>query len=501
REQRPQAPFTTSTLQQAASAQLNLAPADTMATAQALFEKGLITYHRTDSVALSDEAIAMARDFISRDRPELLPEQPVRYRNADAAQEAHEAIRPTALQADAEVQLSAAEEALFSLINRRFLASQCRPALLDVTTARIAAGSERLLARGIVVRFVGFRHYLAEDETTAARAHEGEAEAELALPKFARGQALALKEAKSKGDSTKPPPRFTQATLIRELQRTGIGRPSTYAATVTLLFERRYLLEEKKAVAPTPRGRLVDGALSVAFPDVVATAYTAQLEAQLDEVAAGKRRWKAALGDWHTGFAAQLASASGVLQRFAREHAELVDAVGEASKGTGKPCPKCTKELLIKHGSKGPFISCSGWPSCDYRADPSARPSALKCPTCAAPMVEQDGKFGRYARCTAAGCSGRIDQSVTTKEECPRCKSPLKDKGAFLGCSAYPTCTFTVDTKALAQAKKSGAVCPKCSRPMVQRKGARGAFLACVGYPECRHTAEVPSKKKAVSRA
>ncbi len=501
REQRPQAPFTTSTLQQAASSQLNLAPADTMATAQALFEKGLITYHRTDSVALSDEAIAMARDFIARDCPAVLPEQPVRYKNSDAAQEAHEAIRPTALQADPEVRLSETEESLYSLINRRFLACQCRPALLDVTTARVAAGGERLLAKGLVVRFLGFRHYLAEDETTAAKAHEGEAEDERALPKLERGQALALTDAKAKGDATKPPPRFTQATLIRELQRTGIGRPSTYAATVTLLFERRYLLEEKKAVAPTPRGRLIDGALSAAFPDVVATDTTARLEVQLDEVAAGKRRWKAALGDWHTGFAAQLAAAAVGLQRFARDNAALVESVGEASKGTGKPCPKCQKELILRYGSKGPFISCSGWPACDYRADPSARPSALKCPTCAAPMVEQDGKFGRYARCTVSGCTGRVDQSATTTETCPRCSSPLKDKGAFLGCSAYPKCTFTVDTKALAQAKKSGAVCPKCGRPMVQRKGARGAFLACVGYPECRHTAEVPSKKKAVSRA
>ncbi|MDP1918901.1 MAG: type I DNA topoisomerase [Myxococcales bacterium] len=501
-ERAPRPPFTTATLQQAASAQLGMKPAETMAVAQSLFEKGAISYHRTDSVSLSAEAIAMARAFLARDYPEALPAEPVKYRNADSAQEAHEAIRPTAMQLEADVHLDEREEQLFSLINRRFLACQCRPARLDVTTVRTVAADVRFLARGTVVRFESFLRYAAEDETTAAAQHEGTAEDEAALPPLKLEQELAVASIAAKGDKTKPQPRFTQATLIRELQRTGIGRPSTYAATVTLLFERRYLLEEKKAVAPTPRGRLVDGALSAAFPDVVATEYTARLEAQLDEVAAGKLRWKAALGTWHVGFAKQLAEASGVLQRFAREHVTLVDAVGEASKSTGKPCPKCTKELILRQGSKGAFISCSGWPACDYRADPSARPSALKCPTCSSPMTEQDGKFGRYARCSVSGCTGRVDQSVTTQEECPRCHAPLKDKGAFLGCSNYPTCNFTVDAKALAHARKTGALCPKCGRLMVQRKGAKGPFLACIGYPECRHTAEAPTKaKKAVSRA
>lgn len=495
-ERHPQPPFITSTLQQAASAQLGMAPAETMAVAQALFEKGAITYHRTDSVALSEEAIAMARTFLQRDYPEALPEKPVKYRNGDAAQEAHEAIRPTAAQLESDAHLSEREELLYSLINRRFLACQCRPARLEITTARIAAGEARFLAKGSVVRFPSFLRYLAEDEVTAAAKHEGAAEDDASLPPLKLEQQLAHTGVLARGDKTKPPPRFTQATLIRELQRTGIGRPSTFAATVTLLFERRYLLEEKKAVVPTPRGRLVDGALGAAFPDLVATEYTARFEAQLDEVAAGKTKWKVALAAWHTGFARQLAGAADLLQRFARDNAALLDAVAEAPKSTGKKCPQCERELLLRHGSKGPFLACTGWPSCEYRADPSARPSAAKCPKCTAAMTEQDGKFGRYARCSKPGCDGRVDLSVTTKEACPRCDAPLKDKGAFLGCSNYPSCNFTVDAKALAHARKTGAACPKCARLMVQRKGAKGPFLACIGFPECKHTAEVPSKTR-----
>lgn len=500
-ERVPRPPFTTSTLQQAASAQLGFQPAETMKLAQALFEKGAITYHRTDSVSLSDEAVAMARAFLERDYPEALPEKPVKYRNADSAQEAHEAIRPTAMELEPDVRLTEEEEALCSLINKRFLACQCRPARIDVTVARVATGEVRFVARGSVVRFPSFLRYLAEDETTAAAKHEGVTEEDARLPSLQLGQKLELGAIDVRGDKTKPPPRFTQATLVRELQRTGIGRPSTFASTVTLLFERRYLCEEKKAVAPTPRGRLVDGALSAAFPDVVATQYTADLEKQLDDIAAGNLPWRRALAEWHVGFARHLSVAAEVVQRFAAGNRELLDAVGEAPKTTGKKCPTCGKELLLRHGANGPFLACSGWPACTYKADPSARPSSKSCPKCGGGMVEQDGKFGRYARCNRVECDGRQDASISTGEPCPRCGAPLKDKGAFLGCSSYPGCSFTVDAKALAGAKKSNIQCPKCGRLMVPRKGPKGPFLACLGYPNCRHTAEVAPKKRSVARA
>lgn len=497
--QKPKPPFTTASLQQAASATLGLRPADTMALAQSLFEKGAISYHRTDAVSLSDEAIAMAREFIARDCPAVLADAPVKYRNGDAAQEAHEAIRPTAMRLEADVQLSTEEEQLFNLINRRFLASQCKPALFDVTVVRIKAGDVRLLSRGVVQRFAGHRHYLSEDESTAGARHEGtEVETDqISLPSLKVGEALKLTEARFKGDHTKPLPRFTQATLVRELERSGIGRPSTYSATITLLFERRYLLEEKKAVAPTPRGWLIDGALSAAFPDVVATDNTARLEKQLDEIAAGKQHWKSTLSSWNESFARQLSRAASVLSRFTTENPQLVDEVGEAPKKSGKSCPRCQQELFLRHGSKGAFLSCSGWPQCDYTADPSARPSERKCPACSGAMTDVEGRFGRYARCNDSACKGRVDLSEVSAEPCPRCSAPLKNKGTFLGCSAYPVCNFSVDAEALAHARKTGATCPHCKRLMVKRKGAKGPFLACLGYPTCRHTAEVPTKRKA----
>lgn len=497
----PKPPFTTATLQQAASAQLGFKPADTMALAQQLFELGAISYHRTDSVALSAEAVQMARDFIAREYPEALPSTPVVYRNQDAAQEAHEAIRPTALRL-VDVSLDERQEQLFGLISRRFLACQCRPAGLEKTVARLVAGGVSFLARGSVVRFPSFLRFSgADDEETVAAKHEGldEGDDETTLPPLRVDELVNVRDVVVKADKTKPPPRFTQATLVRELQRTGIGRPSTYSATVEVLFARRYLEEEKKAVFPSPRGRLIDGALATAFPDVVAADYTASMERQLDEVASGKRRWKDTLTGWYAKFSAQMERADGVLQQFAKAHSALVDAAGDAPKPTGKPCPSCGKELLLKVGRHGAFLSCSGFPRCEYRADPSSRPSTQRCPKCNGPMTEQNGKFGRYARCDNRACEGRVDAAATTTEACPRCKKPLRDKGTFLGCSDYPRCSFTVDVKALERAKKSGTKCSKCSSLMVERKGAKGVFLSCLRYPACKETADVQSRAPAKS--
>lgn len=504
---KPKAPFTTSTLLQAASAQLNLRPAETMATAQQLFELGVITYHRTDSVTLSDDAIAMAREFIAREHPPALPSEPVRYRNAAAAQEAHEAIRPTAMQLESDVKLSAEQESLYSLINLRFIASQCQPAVLEETVALLVSNEHSLIARGTAVKFDSFLKFVAEDEETVEARAEAAAVGDASsarLPSMKHGDEHRFVRLTPKEQKTSAPPRFTQATLVKALEASGIGRPATYPTIFVVLFERRYLVEEGKALVPTDRGVLVDGALAVAMPDVVATDYTARLEAELDEIAHGKRRWKDALTSWHQDFSRRLVAAPAALQRFAQENKSLIDAIGEAPKALGKPCPQCGKELQLRTGSKGPFISCSGFPSCEYRADPSSRPSTHRCPKCAGAMTEQDGKFGRFASCNNRACEGRLDATVVTAEKCPRCNKPLRDKGAFLGCSDYPRCNFTVDAKALERAKKSGAKCSKCSSLMVERKGAKGPFLSCLRYPDCKETAQVrksaSTAKKAVAR-
>ncbi|MDX2010961.1 MAG: type I DNA topoisomerase, partial [Myxococcaceae bacterium] len=389
-ERRPKPPFTTSSLAQAASGELGFTPARTMALAQRLFEAGAITYHRTDSVTLSPEAIEMAREWLAAHHPACLPDSPVRYRNADAAQEAHEAIRPTGLSLEPDVQLEPDAEALYSLISRRFLASQCRPAIYEKTVARLSAGRHMLLATGRVLVTPSFLAFLAEDEDEAAAraaASESPRESEdVRLPRLAVAQLLQLSRVDRQGDETKPPPRFTEATLVREMEKTGIGRPSTYAATLETLFARDYLAEAKKAVLPTPRGRLIDEVLTLAFPALVQTAFTAAVERQLDEVAAGRAAGPKTLSAWHDDFMRQLAQAPASIGAWYNAHQALVDDVSGAPKATGKPCPRCSKELLLRQGPKGPFLSCSGWAphraGCSYSADPSARPADAPCPTC-----------------------------------------------------------------------------------------------------------------------
>ncbi|MFT3714047.1 MAG: type I DNA topoisomerase [Archangium sp.] len=489
-ERRPLPPFTTATLQQAASAQLKLKPGQTMDLAQELFELGAITYHRTDSVSLSDEAIKMARAFLEREHPSALAPEPVHYRNSDAAQEAHEAVRPTAVTLD-DIALTTAQENLFSLIARRFLASQCRPAVLEHTTVVLRAGTRRLIARGVVVKLQSFLVFLGDDEERAAERHEGTADDDNALPVLSRGESLRLKAVAVRGDQTRPPPRFTQATLVRELQRTGIGRPSTFAATVEVLFERRYVTESKLGLEPGPRGFLVDAALGVAFPDVVRADYTAAMEAQLDLVAEGALDWRGALSRWHARFATSLSNAAASLRRFTQEQRQLIESVGEAARATGKACPLCSAELQLRKGSKGSFHSCSAWPKCNYRGDPTAVASSGRCPQCSGRMEEQSGRYGRYARCLNRACTGTIDLALVTAEPCPRCAQPLKDRGEFLACSGRPSCEFTVDVAALREAKTAGTKCSRCGNWMVRRRGAKGPFLACVAFPKCRETASV----------
>jgi DNA topoisomerase-1 len=493
-ERKPKPPFTTSTLQQAASVALRFKPDKTMRLAQTLFEGGHISYHRTDSVNLSEDAVAMARDFISKDYPEALPPAPPRYKGKDSAQEAHEAIRPTALDAST-AELAGEERALYELIRARFLASQCKPAVLDQTTVTIESGDTSWRARGAVIRFPSFLRYLEQDED--AEAKKGEPP-EPKLPPLTVGQVLELLGIDLKRQETKPPPRYTQASLISAMEKSGIGRPSTYAATVKTLFEREYIAEEKQFVYPTARGRLVDEVLCKAFGSLVETSYTADLELRLDQIAEGTRRWKDELRSWYGPFAQQLAHAPAVFASEARARPALAEGAPELPKPTGKKCPKCAAELMLRTGSKGAFLACSGYPKCSYTADPNAQASKLACPKCSGPMEELDGKFGRYARCLDRECGGKADLSPTADEKCPLCSGPMRDKGEFLSCAKYPGCRGSINKKALSKAKKAGKTCPKCGRLLMERKSQRGPFLGCSGYPACRYLEE---KERKASRS
>ena len=360
------------------------------------------------------------------------------------------------------------------------------------TTVRTRAGELRFLATGTTVLFPSFLSFLHGDAAPATEADEEESPE---LPVLTVAQALHPTELTAKGDATKPPARYTQAGLIAAMERTGIGRPSTYAATITTLFERNYLGQERKGVLPLPRGRLVDAAVGVAFPSLVEASYTADMERRLDEVAGGRRRWKDALREWQGPFSKALAEASRTMAAWYNANQAWVDSISGAPRHTGKACPRCARELLLREGAKGAFLACSAYPACTYSADPSARTSERSCPACHGAMEELDGKFGAYARCLTPGCKGRVDAAMTTQDACPRCAQPLRDKGVFLSCGGYPTCRFTVDKKAWAAAKEAPHPCPDCGKPMVERVGKKGPFLGCTGFPECRHLEEVPKRK------
>jgi DNA topoisomerase-1 len=480
---KPKPPFTTASLQRAASVQLNLKPDRTMELAQKLFEAGHISYHRTDSVTVSDDAIQVARAHLAKTYPEALPPEPVRYTNKGAAQAAHEAIRPTSLEVDVPEGVAGEGLDLYRLIVARFLASQCKPAQLEQTTVSIASGTTTWRARGTVVRFPSFLKFLSGDEDDEAK--EGEEQSR--LPALSPSQVLTLAGIDVKKQLTQPPPRYTQASLIQAMERLEIGRPSTYAPSVGVLFERRYIEEEKKKLAPTTRGRTIDHALELAFPDLVRADYTAKMEKNLDAIEAGQLSWKPELLRWYRDFSAQVQRAG---KTFAAEIARSPALAEEAPKPTGKQCPLCKSDLVLRQGAKGAFLACTGYPKCSYSADPSAKASDLPCPKCKGPTEEREGQFGRFARCLAPACKATIDLSPAVAGiQCPTCAGPMRDRGEFYSCKRYPDCKGSLpklDPKALAKAVKAGKVCPECSKPLQKRKGQYGEFWGCTGYPSCR---------------
>jgi DNA topoisomerase-1 len=532
-ERKPKAPFTTSSLQQAASVAFKLSPDATMELAQSLFEAGHISYHRSDSVSVSDDAAAMARAHLQATFPEALPSSPPVYKSKSSAQGAHECIRPTTLDTEAPEGLAGDELKLYQLIRRRFVGSQCRPATLSKTTITLTSGDTTWCARGTTVVFDSFLRFNAVDEDVTA-----DSEQEQTLPVVSQGQVLEVADLASKRQETKPPPRFTEATLVKAMESAGIGRPSTFANTLKTLFSREYLALEKQLVLPTPRGRLIDGVLSAAFPALVESDYTSRLEETLDEIAEGKRTWKSELKTWYAPWAEQLKAAGPLFAAEVAKRPELAALAPEAPKPTGKPCPLCSKELFLRVGKKGPFLSCSGYPACSYAADPSAKASERKCPKCTGPMNELegkfgpyarclkrecgtildlkpikvssktcpkcqgamhefDGKFGPYARCANRDCGGIVDLKPPTDEKCPVCAAAMVDKGDFLSCSTYPTCKGSWDKKALEQAKKKNQTCPKCkTRFLVAKKGAKGSFISCSGYPVCKHIEDTKEDAK-----
>ena len=523
-------PFTTSKLQQEASRKLGFSAKKTMSVAQRLYEGiglgkegpvGLITYMRTDSVRIAEEALKEARAYIRQNyEPGYLPAKPRVFKNAGAAQDAHEAIRPSSMAfkpQDIRAHLSSDQFRLYQLIWNRFVASQMNPAVFDQTTIDIAAGVCTFRVQGSVMTFPGFTIVYTEGKEESLNGNGDESEFGRILPALRENEILNLLALKPEQKFTQPPPRFTEATLVRELEENGIGRPSTYAAIISTIQDRKYARLEKQRFHPTDLGLLVTDLLVKNFPRELDVAFTASLESMLDQIEEGKRKRLDTLNEFYVPFAAELKKAKTGMRDVKRQQTP-----------TDMTCEKCGNPMVIKWGRNGEFLACSNYPACrntqNFTRDPEGKvltpePQKLDtdvaCEKCGRPMAVKQGRFGPFL-----GCSGypecknivniKKDENgamTPVKQEisdtvCEKCGLPMLVKrgkfGPFLGCSGYPECKNIVRTKKGADpAAKSPApemsdtICDKCGRPMAIKRGRFGRFLGCSGYPECKNITKI----------
>ncbi len=435
----PKAPFTTSTLQQAASSRMGFSPSKTMRTAQRLYEAGAITYMRTDSVQLAVSAKEKLKNVIKSKFGDDYYQGKSYKTKSKSAQEAHEAIRPTE-PAKESLGKTEDEKKLYSLIKSRALSSQMKEA--QVLKTKIVANTEKeqipnFSTHGTRILFEGW--FKAEP---AARAEENE------LPKVKEGENLEILSVGAEAKQTKPPSRYTEAGLIKELEKAGIGRPSTYASIMQTLSNRHYVEKEGKTLFPTDTGEVVTCFLEDNFPNYVNDSFTASMENRLDEIAEGNAEYEKTLKNYYTPFTEKLEE---------KKDVPKVTTLGDAS--AEFKCPKCKASMVIKLGKSGKFMSCSLFPKCD-----GAR--------------TMEGE--------------EIEKNKKTGEECPECGAELVEKagrfGKFISCEKYPKCKYTKDL-AKNEQKSTEVKCPKCGKgEMTEKRGKFGPFFACSNYPECKYT-------------
>ncbi len=490
----PAAPFITSTLQQEASRQHGFSAKRTMMTAQHLYEGialgggapvGLITYMRTDSTTIAKEAQVAARTLINaRYGADFVPENPPAYKNRKSAQEAHEAVRPadvTIIPEDIEKYLSSDQFKLYRLIWRRFVASQMKPAILDTTTVDIKAGEFGLRASGSIVKFQGFLivYEEAKDEDKSDEIEPDDENAERKLPSLDAQQPLDLREILPRQHFTQPPPRYTEATLVKALEENGIGRPSTYASILSTIQDRGYANLDQKRFVPAELGFTVNDKLVQHFPNVVNVQFTAGVEEKLDDVEEGKQNWVQLLREFYEPFSEDLKRADTEMEKVAPVE-------------TDYDCPVCGKKFYLKRSRFGPFYSCSGYPEC-------------KTIMSVGPAGEPVAKAEKVAPVVAG-----IEPGET--RECDKCSKPMvlrmSRRGPFWGCTGYPKCKNVISID-LPPAAENGDVlsldpdapppvapkpameltehkCPNCGEFLALRKGRFGPFLGCTGYPNCK---------------
>ncbi|OLC30629.1 MAG: DNA topoisomerase I [Candidatus Rokubacteria bacterium 13_1_40CM_4_69_5] len=495
RRRNPAPPFITSTLQQEAGRKLGFSAKKTMTVAQQLYEGidvgddgpvGLITYMRTDAVRVAREAQEEARGWVTaRLGGEYVPEAPPVYRSRGSAQEAHEAIRPSDVAREPKLVarfLTRDQQALYRLIWERFLASQMTPAVYDTVSADIEAGRCLFRAQGQTLRFKGFMAVYVESREDEAASED---DAESVVPPLEEGEVLALLGLDPKQHFTQPPPRYTEASLIKVLEEQGIGRPSTYAQILgTIVNERGYVHRERRTLFPTELGIEVTDLLQGFFADIMNVEFTAQMEGELDRIEEGERKWVDTVQKFYGPFKRDLAEAKKNMRNVKK---------GEE---TGEDCPECGQPLLERRGRFGKFIACSAYPDCRYTRDLNGgraedEPTNEVCPSCGKPMVVKHGRYGKFIACSGyPEC--KTTKPVTLGIACPQpgCAGELVERRSrrgrtFFGCSAYPTCKFVLWQRPVAEP------CPACGAPFLTERSARGRKLQICVRDGCGFRREV----------
>ncbi|MBL0214602.1 MAG: type I DNA topoisomerase [Myxococcales bacterium] len=500
RRKKAQAPFITSRLQQDSARKLRFSAKRTMALAQRLYEgvelgdegpTGLITYMRTDSTRVSDDAMTALRTYIGDTYgADYLPEAPNTYGNKERAQDAHEAIRPTLMEWTPERVATALAEhpegpelvKLYTLIWQRFVASQMVPAVYDATTIDMDRGQAVLRATGQVMKFAGYTKVYEVAETDDLKAEAAES-ADRLLPPIDVGDVITLESVRPEQHFTQPPPRFSEASLVKELEEKGIGRPSTYAAIMSTIVDRGYVEKKEARFWPTELGILVNGLLVVSFPEIVSADFTAKMENDLDKVEEGSQDWRVLLGGFYTPFKIELETARSEMRDVKREEI-----------ATEWVCEKCGKPMVIKWGRNGSFLACQGYPECrntmevvknldgTWEKVPPQTTDEI-CETCGAPMTVKRGRFGSFLACTKyPDC--KTTKPISLGVKCPRpgCGGFIAEKRSrrgkpFYGCSnwAKKQCDFVAWDKPIPQP------CPICNAKFVVKKENKsGTTLRCM---------------------
>jgi len=506
KKRNPVPPFITSTLQQESSRKLRFSVKRTMMLAQRLYEGvelgaegsvGLITYMRTDSTRVSQDALDEVRGLIAdRYGAPFVPAAPNVYKSKKDAQDAHEAVRPSSARRTPDHLapfLQEDELKLYRLIWMRFVASQMTPAVFDQTTIDVAAqgkdGANYMFrATGSVPKFNGFLDVYKESKDEKDADDEEEKNK---LPLVTQGEELRFKSIEPEQHFTEPPPRFNEATLVKELESDGVGRPSTYASILSTIQEREYVKKDGGKFVPTELGMLVTDLLLENFKNLFDITYTARMEEELDEIEEGKMDWREAMSDFYERFQKDL------------DHAERhMTDVKRMEEPTGEACEKCGKPLVIKWGKFGKFIACTGYPECSNTRELPPDPASAEglseqdaeeyCENCGRVMVLKKGRFGQFYACsgypdckTTKQIGGTQKKSdVPLDEKCPQCGNNLVLKngrfGEFTACSTYPKCKYV-------KQKTIGVPCPNCTEgEVVERRSKKGkTFFGCNRYPDC----------------